>query len=82
MSDHFRPNGKSSVAKHAERVAWLQERSAAAGGLLGLPERDDREVRGLVVTGREVMAPFIDDIPFELVSVKRLPAFLAAAAEQ
>jgi hypothetical protein len=81
MSDHFRANGTSSVAKHAERVAWLQERSAAAGGLLGLSERTDREVRGLVVTGREVMAPFIDDIPFQIVSIEQLPTFLATAIE-
>ena len=81
MSDHFRANGTSSVAKHAERVAWLQERSAAAGGLLGLSERADREVLGLVVTGREVIAPFIDDIPFEIVSVEQLPTFLAVAME-
>lgn len=81
MSDHFRANGTSSVAKHAERVAWLQERSAAAGRLLGLSERADREVRGLVVTGREVMAPFIDDIPFRIVSIEQLPTFLAAAME-
>ncbi len=81
MSDHFRANGKSSVAKHAERVAWLQERRVAAGALLGLSEGVDREVRGLVVTGREVIAPFIDEIPFEIVSVKQLPAFLAAAME-
>jgi hypothetical protein len=81
MSDHFRANGKSSVAKHAERVAWLQERREAAAGLLGLSESADREVRGLVVTGREVIAPFIDEIPFEIVSVEQLPAFLAAAIE-
>jgi hypothetical protein len=79
MSDHFRANGTSSVAKHGERVAWLQERRAAAGELLGLSKRTDREVRGLVVTGREVMAPFIDDIPFQIVSIEQLPAFLATA---
>lgn len=81
MSDHFRPEGKSSVAKHTERVAWLQERGAAAARLLGLPEAD-HEVRGLVVTGREAMAPFIDDIPFEIVSIKQLPGFLTAAAKR
>lgn len=72
----------SSVAKHVERVAWLQERSAAAGSLLQLSERTDREVRGLVVTGREAMAPFIDDIPFEIVPIKQLPAFLAASTKK
>ena len=81
MSDHFRPHGKTSAAKHTERVAWLQERSASAFELLGLSDGPEREVRGLVVTGREAMAPFIDDIPFEIVSVKQLPAFLAAAIE-
>jgi hypothetical protein len=79
MSDHFRSEGKSSVAKHAERVAWLQERSVSAARLLDLSDRADREVRGLIVTGREVIAPFIDEISFEVVSVKQLPALLGAS---
>jgi hypothetical protein len=82
MTDHFRPEGKSSVAKHAERVAWMQERGVAAARLLGLSERADREVRGLIVTGREVVAPFIDEIPFEVVSVKQLPDLLGAAQRE
>ncbi|MBK5219776.1 MAG: hypothetical protein JJE35_08320 [Thermoleophilia bacterium] len=81
MSDHFRASGSSSVTKHEERVDWLRDRSAAAAELLGLNSGDGREVSGLIVTGREVMAPFIDEIPFEIVSIDKLASFLEATGD-
>ena len=80
MSDHFRSVGSTSVTKHEERIKWLQERSAATD-LLGIKNGGAREVRGLIVTGHDVMAPFIDDIPFEIISIARLPSFLKTASD-
>lgn len=45
---------------------------------LGLPaDADGWEIRGLIVTGREALAPFIDDLPFACVPFEELAVFLA-----
>jgi hypothetical protein len=80
MGEHFRVVGGTSMSKHAERVAWLESRLPAALARLGLG--DDSAgwtVRGLFVTGRPVVAPYIDDLPFDVVPVDQLTAHLRSA---
>jgi hypothetical protein len=78
MTEHFRQVGTTSVTKHAERVAWLGQRIPGALTALNLPSNADGwTVSGLVVTGKDVLAPFIDDIPFDVVAVRSLPDYLA-----
>jgi Holliday junction resolvase-like predicted endonuclease len=77
MTAHFDQAGTTSVTKHGERVAWLCKRMQAALERLGLPDdADDWELRGLIVTGRDVIAPFIDDLPFPCVPIHELAPFL------
>jgi hypothetical protein len=77
MTAHFDQAGTSSVTKHGERVAWLGERVPAALERLGLPDDGDGwELCGLIVTGRDVIAPFIDDLPFSCVPIFELAQFL------
>gem|GEM_PF-1628390 len=80
MTAHFDQTGTSSVTKHGERVAWLGERMPAALEQLeqlDLPDdADGWELRGLIVTERDVIAPFIDDLPFPCVSIHDLAQFL------
>lgn len=79
MSSHFGQEGESSISKHAERIAWLTDHIESALDLLQIPgsERDDWEVRGLFCTKRETMVPFIEEIPFDLVSIDELAAYLS-----
>ena len=77
MTAHFRQEGVSSVTKHGERVSWLAERMPAVRERLGLPEEEEGwQLRGLIVTGRDVIAPFIDDLPFPCVPIFELAQFL------
>lgn len=78
MTEHFRQAGTTSVTKHLERVEWLREHSDAALELLEIDSSagEDWKVEGLIVTGRLTMAPHIDDVPFEVVAVDDLVAFL------
>jgi len=77
MTAHFDQAGTSSVTKHGERVAWLRKRMPAALERLGLPgDADGWELRGLIVTGRDAIAPFIDDLPFSCVPIFELAGFL------
>ncbi|HEX2095802.1 MAG TPA: hypothetical protein VHF50_00350 [Solirubrobacterales bacterium] len=78
MSEHFSSDGAPTTSKHRERVAWLTGRREAAGELLRCPCGSDWEVRGLFVTTRDVMAPHIDDLAFEAVSIEALPYLLQA----
>lgn len=83
MTEHFHDEGVTSVTKHGERVAWLAERLPAARERLGLPEEDEGwSVRGLIVTGRDMIAPFIDDLPFACVPLAELGEFLANPREE
>jgi hypothetical protein len=78
MTAHFNQEGTSSVTKHGERVAWVGKRMPAALERLGLPANvDGWDLRGLIVTGRDVIAPFIDDLPFTSVPFEELAGFLA-----
>ncbi|HKI66520.1 MAG TPA: hypothetical protein VJ989_04560, partial [Solirubrobacterales bacterium] len=79
MSSHFGQESGSSISKHAERIAWLTDHIESALDLLQIPgsERDDWEVRGLFCTKRETMVPFIEEIPFDLVSIDELAAYLS-----
>lgn len=82
MTAHFDQAGTSSVTKHGERVAWLGKRMPAALERLGLPgDADGWEFRGLIVTGRDVIAPFIDDLPFPCVPIHELAQFLEHTAD-
>lgn len=76
MTAHFDQTGTSSVTKHGERVAWLAERLPAVRKRLGLPEEKGWQLRGLIVTGRDIIAPFIDDLPFPCVPIVELVQFL------
>ena len=78
MGEHFSSDGAPTTSKHRERVAWLVERREAACELLECACDSDWEVRGLFVTTREVMAPHIDDLAFETVSIEALPDLLRA----
>lgn len=80
MGEHFSSDGAPTTSKHRERVAWLLERREAAGELLECPCDSTWEVRGLFVTTREVIAPHIDDLAFEAVSIESLPNLLRAIA--
>ena len=83
MTEHFHDEGVTSVTKHGERVAWLAERQPAARERLGLPEEGEGwSVRGLIVTGRDMIAPFIDDLPFACVPLAELGEFLAHPPEE
>lgn len=76
MTGHFGQRGTTSVTKHRERVDWLAERLPAVRDLLRLDAGSEPKLRGLIVTGRDAIAPFIDDLPFELVPSHRLEAYL------
>jgi hypothetical protein len=77
MTAHFNAAKNSSVAKHGERVAWVGERLPAALQRLGLPgDANGWELRGLIVTGRDVLAPFIDDLPYPSLPFDELAGFL------
>jgi hypothetical protein len=82
MTSHFDQAGTTSVTKHGERVAWLGKRMPAALERLGLSDdADGWEFRGLIVTGRDVIAPFIDDLPFPCVPIHELTQFLEHTAD-
>jgi hypothetical protein len=80
MSDHFGAAGTTSVTKHAERVGWLEARVHAALERLGIEDSlDGWSVRGIFVTGRPVHAPYIDDVPVDVVPVDELLAYIQSA---
>jgi hypothetical protein len=78
LTNHFRTDTKTSVTKHAERVAWLTGRVDAALALLGLAGETASQwtVHALAVTGREVMAPYLEALPFDVCTIQELPAEL------
>jgi hypothetical protein len=78
MTAHFDAAKTSSISKHAERVAWVRERMSAALERLDLAaDVEGWELRGLIVTGRDALAPFIDDLTFACVPFQELAGFLA-----
>ena len=77
MTGHFGRRGSTSVTRHAERVAWLADHLEKAIAMLGADPQCEWNLHGLIVTGRDVIAPFIDDLPFDLVAVEALPAYLS-----
>jgi hypothetical protein len=81
MSDHFRNGGSTSVTKHSERVDWLRERIPGALERLGIQGEPEEgwSVHGLLVTGRAVIAPYIDDVPFDVIPISGLLEHLARA---
>jgi len=78
MTEHFREVGNTSVSKHSERVEWLAARPELALAELGFDDASGWQLSGLIVTDRPAIAPFIDDVPFEVVAVDDLEDFLTS----
>lgn len=77
MSSHFGQEGGNSIAKHGERAAWLGDCLEGALELLELPvDPEGWEVRGLFCAKRETIAPYIEEMPFDLVAIDELAAYL------
>jgi hypothetical protein len=72
LSEHFAEEGKTAI-KHSERIEWLSARIAAALETLGVEGAPkDWRVKGLFVTGRPVMGPYIAEVAFEIVPIEDL----------
>jgi hypothetical protein len=78
LSEHFDPDEGATTSKHAERISWLEARRAEALQELGLEGSAERwTVKGMFVTGRRVMAPYIKDVRFPIVALDELTAWIA-----
>ena len=78
LSEHFDAEAGTSTSKHVERIAWLHSHTADALQLLGISDDPAGwRTKGLFVTGRSVMAPYIRDVTFEIVPFGELPRWVS-----